>query len=241
MAEVARYRSAALTHTGRVREHNEDAILARPEVGLWAVADGMGGHAAGEVASALIVEALGALARPPRLADFVDRIEDALVDANRALRAMARERGVGVIGATVVVLVGAGEHMLCLWAGDSRAYRSGAAGLERITRDHSVVEELLAQGTLTPEQAENHPQANAITRAVGAADSLYLDVTACPWAPGDLFVLCSDGLTKVVPDPLLDALLADVRVPEPAAALLLARTLEGGAPDNVSVVTIAAA
>lgn len=241
MAEAARYRSAALTHTGRVREHNEDAILARPEVGLWAVADGMGGHAAGEVASTMIVKALGALERPPRLADFVDRIEDTLIDANRALRALARERGVGVIGATVVVLVGAGEHMLCLWAGDSRAYRAGAAGLERLTRDHSVVEELLAQGTLTAQQAENHPQANAITRAVGAADSLHLDVTACRWGPNDLFLLCSDGLTKVVPDPLLDALLADIRVPEPAAALLLARTLEGGAPDNVSVVTVAAA
>lgn len=234
-------RSSGRSHPGRVREHNEDDWLARDDRGLWAVSDGMGGHAAGDVASAEIVRRLGlvdghdggaeALAR-----DVVGRIEE----ADAALRAYAAERGAGSVGATVVCLVAVGTHGLAVWCGDSRLYRlREGEPMERLTRDHTHVQDLVDEGHLSEAEAERHPQAHVLTRAVGAAPALDLDFRPLSLLRGDRFLLCSDGLTRVVPEAEIEAAAADRGAPPARVCETLeARTLDLGAPDNVTVVVV---
>jgi serine/threonine protein phosphatase PrpC len=234
-----KFLSVAMTHEGCVRALNEDALLNRPDVGLWAVADGMGGHESGEVASALVVEALAEVENFRSAYSFRDAACSALRDANDALRQQARERLTGIMGATVVALLAHHGHYACLWAGDSRCYLYRGGALRRLTRDHSVVQDLIDSGALSPQQAKSDARGHVITRAVGAAAELDIEGAYGPILPGDRFLLCSDGITGVVTDGEIAELLA--RPPlEAAAQRLLNRALSRGAPDNLTCVLVAA-
>ena len=230
--------STARTDVGMVRQHNEDACMARPDLGLWVVADGMGGHSAGDLASAMIVERLGKLSFEPRLSHAVDEIETVLEDVNGTLRNLASSRDASMIGSTVVALLVRGAYAVCLWVGDSRLYRVRDGQLEQLTQDHALVADLLERGVLTAQQAANHPQSNLVTRAVGAADALKLDLESFAIAPGDQFILCSDGLDKeLADDEIRDTVMN--HPPPGVADALVELALARGSRDNVTVVAIA--
>ncbi len=208
----------------------------RPDLGLWAVADGAGGHGAGDYASNAIREALETI--PPGLsaAEILAQLRLRLSAVNSGLREEAARRGPGrVIASTVVVLLARGDHFACLWAGDSRAYLLRGGALQRLSKDHSLVQELIDDGAISEAEAENHPQGNVITRAVGAADVLELDKVTGRVVPGDRFLLCSDGLIRMVDEAEIAAALAG----EDAAERLVRLAVERGARDNVTVVTLA--
>ena len=230
----------ARTHVGCRRRLNEDAILACPDRRLWAVADGMGGHDAGEVASAMVVEALSRTATDESGHASRAAALAALEDVNGRLVEMGR-RGFDsrTIGSTVVGLVASANAFTCFWAGDSRAYRVRAGSIERLTRDHSLVQDLIDSGMISPAEAESHPNANIITRAVGASELLRVDTVDGEIRTGDMFLLASDGLTRLLSDEeLLAALGADDL--EAIAERLLATALDRDAPDNVSLIVLRA-
>lgn len=233
-----RFECVSRTHPGLKRKVNEDSVLVRSERGLWAVADGMGGHEAGDVASASVVDALALVSPHPLIDQFVADAIAALKAVNRQLIALARsEARPRTIGTTVVGLAIADGRFGCFWAGDSRAYRIRQGEIAQLSRDHSLVQELMDAGMLGQLEAEHHPNANVVTRAVGAAEELRVDTSAGDARPGDLFLLASDGLTRVVDDDELYAELASAEL-EPAADALLDTVLSRGAPDNVSFVIV---
>ena len=230
--------AAAATHVGLVRRINEDAILEQSGIGLWAVADGVGGGDAGDRASRLIVESLGRIKEPWSYESFVAEVRAALAEVNRRLRREAAALGSGrSIASTVVALLVFDRSFCCLWAGDSRIYRLKAERLEQVTRDHSEVELLLERGFITPEEARHHPLSNLITRAVGADPTLELDAIEGRIETGDAFLLCSDGLNRVLTDPEIERALLRHSAEE-AVRVLIDATLAGGAPDNISVVAV---
>ncbi|QYY30647.1 MULTISPECIES: PP2C family protein-serine/threonine phosphatase [Cupriavidus] len=235
-----RWASAACTDVGRVRERNEDACLDLPDLGIWVVADGMGGHAVGDFASQAVTQALAAL--PPR-STLEERLADvgaALQDVNRALIAEAARLQVRCVGTTVVALANGDRRCGYLWAGDSRLYRLRAGHLQRLTRDHSQVERLLARGLITAEEARHHPAHNTITRAVGAADTLLPEQLFVDVADGDVFLLCSDGLSNEVEDDTIASVLAAGGDLNAIAQTLVKTALDHGGHDNVTVVVVRA-
>jgi len=234
-----RLRSSATTETGPHRKHNEDAFVDRPDLGIWAVADGAGGHQAGEVAAGMIAETLGAIAPGLGATEALAEIRTRIDAVHRALIDEAARRGPGVaIASTVVVLCARADHYACLWAGDSRAYCLSGGELYQVTRDHSLVQELVDAGVIEAHESEHHPQANVITRAVGAgeADGLALDKAIDELRPGDRFLLCSDGLTKTIPEEDIALLLGEAR--EDAAQRLVEAALARDASDNVTAVVL---
>lgn len=241
MATQFVWTSAWASDVGRVRSVNEDACLDLPRAGLWAVADGMGGHDAGDVASRMVIEALARLDSPPDLGPFVAAARDALQTVNQRLRDEAALRRVRTIGSTVAVCLSRAHDCAVLWAGDSRIYLYRDAHLRQITHDHTQVEALRAQGYLTAEEARHHPAHHLITRAVGAADRLELDETRVDVRDGDIFLMCSDGLTNEVEDTSIALALTHAADDVDAAAhALVAAALGNGARDNVSVIVICA-
>ncbi|MBD8891280.1 PP2C family protein-serine/threonine phosphatase [Roseibium litorale] len=228
---------SATTHTGFVRKVNEDAILARPDLGLWAVSDGMGGHAGGDFASQTVVEALNRLPGGLDPASVMQEARRALFEAHEAIKAEAQRRAHGTIGATVVLLVLSEQHFMCLWAGDSRLYRLRQGSLSMISFDHSVVGELVEQGRMTWEEAAACPGSNQITRAVGVGSELEIDKRRGDILPGDRFLLCSDGLSHYADDETLLHYLTCHPI-ETVAGSLLSVALAGGASDNVSVIAV---
>jgi serine/threonine protein phosphatase PrpC len=226
------------THVGLRRKVNEDSVLDRTDRGLWAVADGMGGHEAGDVASAMVTEALRQLPIVYGLDQTVDGAIAAIQNVNRELIAMAgTEDRSRTIGTTIVGLAVADGHFRCFWAGDSRAYRVRDGQIRRLSRDHSLVQDLVDAGMLKSEEAERHENANIITRAVGVSEELQVDSSAGEAAPGDLFLLGSDGLTRLVDDGEPLAQLATNPL-EQAGDALIDMVLARGAPDNVSLVIV---
>jgi serine/threonine-protein phosphatase Stp1 len=223
---------------GLKRKVNEDAVLVRTERGLWAVADGMGGHEAGEVASAKVTEALLNLPIVYHIDELVECSIEALRHVNRELITLARsDHTPRTIGSTVVGLVIRGEEYRCFWAGDSRAYQIRGDKISQLSRDHSLVQELVAAGMLDAAEAEGHPDSNVITRAVGVNENLRIDTVGGDVAVGDIFLVGSDGLTRLVEDEeLLDELTSNP--PDIAANNLLDTVLSRGAPDNVSFVIV---
>lgn len=219
--------SAARTHVGRVRERNEDACLDQCERGLWAVADGMGGHALGDLASRTVVENLGAGEAPGKMTPFVLAAREHLKEANRQLRAEAAARHAHVIGSTVVAMLARKDECTYLWAGDSRLYLYRNGKLVLLTRDHCQEDE------------RHHRAGHMITRAVGAADTLDIDQGSVYLQDGDMFLLCSDGLNNTVDDDAIGVALA-CRDCSRAADTLIDLALEHGGRDNVSVVVIRA-
>jgi len=222
--------SAGTTHPGRVRSENQDAYLSRPEIGLWAVADGMGGHTSGQHASRATVDALAGLEPCAAFPELVRSVRDTLCEVNRYLVSLS-QRGASptVIGTTVVVLLVREGTGLCMWAGDSRLYRLRDGRLEQLTVDHSEANAPDADPTLG--------QSNVITRALGGLDELELDQLTFDVRAGDRFLLCSDGLYRDATAADLQARLAGgdaaTRVAE-----LLQRTLQGAASDNVTVIVV---
>jgi serine/threonine protein phosphatase PrpC len=234
-----RFASAAVTDVGRVRKVNEDAFLERPDLGLWAVADGVGGASQGDRASRLVVEALGRVHPPKAAAAFLAEVSDQLRSVNDQLQQEAAQYGGDRLSAsTVVTLLVFGQHFACAWAGDSRLYLMRDYRLRQISKDHSEVQELVDRGVLTPEQARTHPRGNVVTRAVGAHDKLQIEKVQDRVRHDDIFLLCSDGLTKMLEDREIEALLGADRPIEMSVEMLVDKALERGATDNVTVVGV---
>lgn len=230
-----RINGTARTDVGCVRGLNEDSIFADADRGVWAVADGMGGHAHGDWASAHIVGRLGGVAGDT-LDTRLDALVAAILGANDGILAESATRG-AQMGSTVVALVLADDRFAVAWAGDSRAYLRREGTLYRLTVDHTQVQDMLDRQLLTPAEAEDHPMAHVLSRAVGVDPGLTLDIVTDSVQAGDMFLLCSDGLTNIVSDDEIGGALAANAV-EAAPALLIALARERGAPDNVSIATV---
>jgi serine/threonine protein phosphatase PrpC len=226
----------SLTHTGMVRDRNEDSFLVRTDLGLWVVADGMGGHEAGDLASQIVVKSLDGIGEPVSSADLLKQCEDQIFRANQEIMELSRSRHGAIIGTTAAILLVREQHYACVWAGDSRVYRVKDGSIGQISRDHTEVEELVAGGTLSREDAESWPS-NVITRAIGVAADLELEIVTGPAEPGDVFVLCSDGLTKHLQD---EEILQKVTARNAQASCeeMVALALERGGLDNVTVVVV---
>ncbi|SFX70755.1 PP2C family protein-serine/threonine phosphatase [Marinospirillum alkaliphilum] len=233
-------KSAGLTHRGHVRQVNEDAFLDRGDHGLWVVADGMGGHDAGDVASRMIVETLRCVQLSGPLAERLNQIEDMLDQVNENLleRSSTTNGQKHIIGSTIALLAATDRRMgVVMWAGDSRIYRLRQGNLVQLSADHSQVETYIRQGLITREEARRHPERHIITRAVGSQEELYLEADLCEFSHGDRYLLCSDGLTRHVEDDEIRELLAQ-GTPEEACNKLLDLTLDRGARDNVTAVVV---
>lgn len=229
-------RYSGKSHVGLVRQVNEDAIVMLPELQIFAVSDGMGGHEAGDLASRMVVDALTLLPEGLDPSVKMRAIRDALAQAHKAVVAEGDRRGT-TIGATVVVLVLADGHWLALWAGDSRLYRLRGGVIEMLTTDHSVVAELVRAGRISWDEAELHPQSNQITRAVGVGDELELEKVHGELLSGDRYLLCSDGLSKYATFDQLRRALAGTPI-EMIAERLIRMALDGGGADNISVIVV---
>lgn len=233
------YRSAGHTEVGKVRRHNEDALLLRDDAGLWVVADGLGGHAAGDYASGLIVERLAALPRAADVCDFIEAIEDALAQINTELLHCAAQRQVDMIASTVVLLVHDPDFMLYGWVGDSRGYGRLGGPLRQLTRDHvHGVKDDATQFAQAGASAEPAANAGVLTRAVGAQEPLFVDWVLAPSAPGAQFLLCSDGINKEIPDPELDAECRLHGEPQALLTRLFELAMGRAARDNVTAVVV---
>jgi serine/threonine protein phosphatase PrpC len=231
-----RWRSASVISKGNVRRHNEDSLLELPKAGLWAVADGMGGHNAGDVASRMIVESLAAVRRHAKPSDLLNEVEDRLGEVNSELFQVSLG-GSGVSGSTVAVLLALDRHVLCVWAGDSRIYRWRSGEFAQLTRDHSETQEMIDGGLITAEKAAEREASNVITRAVGGAEDLHLDVELYELRNDDRFLICSDGLYRELPDSVLAQHLAK-KNPSKACAALLEHALAGECRDNISAIIV---
>ena len=232
-----RWSSCAATDVGKVRKVNEDSFLDRGDLGVWVVADGMGGHSAGDVASRMVVEALAAMPADGGLARTADEFEDRLIKSNTDLVTLARESRKKTIGCTVVAMALRDDHALVAWAGDSRVYRLRDGACEQLTQDHALVEELVTVGLVTREEAEKHPQANRITRAIGAGEPLYVDFEVFALQKGDRFLLCSDGLYKEIADKDIGVLMRHPVSEDPARKAVDAALAREGR-DNVTVIVV---
>ena len=231
-----RFDTGAATHVGRVREHNEDSYLARPDAGIWAVADGMGGLDAGELASATVIQALDSIEAPRSAAELLAWCEQRVVAANSTLYELGRRRR-GLIGTTIAVLLTHERHFACVWSGDSRIYlvRNGRIALQ--SRDHTEVQEMISEGRLSPAEARRWPGRHIVTRAIGVHTAPELEIKDGVLQTADAFILCSDGLTAHVEDGEILELVVN-RGAQHACDALVDLTLSRGAADNVTVVVV---
>ena len=234
------WHSYGISNAGKVREYNEDSLLQRPEVGMWAVADGMGGHHAGDVASQMIINTLDKVHEGQPLHRLIDDIENRLILVNEKLIKKADASYVSTtIGSTVAIMVACGRFCVYLWAGDSRLYRQRDGELRQLTTDHSQVQHYIELGLINPEEATKHPHRNIITRAVGATKKFFLDMDIQEMREGDRYLLCSDGLTKHLADnELEDILHQGSAATERICWELIELTLLRGASDNVTAIII---
>lgn len=224
------------TDVGLRRKVNEDSLLVRTERGLWAVADGMGGHDAGDVASSSVTASLLELPDAENLDELVESAVAALKQVNQDLIVLAGAKGTDKsIGSTVVGLAIANGQFRCFWAGDSRGYRIRDRQIVQLTRDHSLVQDLVDSGMLQPDEAVDHPNSNIITRAVGVAEELRVDTVSGDVQRGDQFFLATDGVTRLISDEELAAELSS-NPPAHAARKLIETVLARGAPDNASLI-----
>jgi serine/threonine-protein phosphatase Stp1 len=237
MIARVRYNAMALTHEGCVRTANEDSHLEREDVGLWMVADGMGGHQNGKWASYVVTQAVEETPLEGEFAADIDKLEAALIRANQTIYDASEQAGARM-GSTAATLYIDGWRYACLWAGDSRIYLLRDGLLSQVTHDHTQVQELVDRDALTPEEAREHPMSHVITRAVGVDRDFGPDVKADDLKAGDIFLLCSDGLTGQVTDTEIGQHLAGLGA-RAACRALLDLALDRGAPDNVTVITVA--
>ena len=238
MGQQWRWISHGISEVGRRRRVNQDAFIERPDIRLWAVADGMGGHQAGEFASATVVDALAAIPAAGNLEQAVAKVKAALAGANSNLWALAEETEDGqIIGSTVVVLLAVEGSGAVLWAGDSRLYRYRSGSIEQLTRDHSLVEDAVAAGVMEGAGRGKNTRCNVITRAVGAEPTLDVDLLYIEFVDGDRYLLCSDGLDKELEPSLIGSILGRGDC-QTSAKALIDEALEQGARDNVTVVVL---
>jgi len=230
------FKTATATHPGLVRKINEDSVYADAKRGIWLVADGMGGHRDGGVASAMIVEAV---VRNSAGDDMMSGLLASVDEVNQDL--LQRSNGVheNIIGSTLNALIVEGRKYTCLWAGDSRCYLIRAGTVKQLSQDHTEVQELLDSGAITQQEAMTWPRRNVITRAIGVDHDLELDAVSGEIEYGDCFILCSDGLTGHVSDA---EILARSRkaTPKTACTELLNLALERGGKDNISIIVVQA-
>ena len=228
--------AALRTDIGRVRSQNEDAAWADDARGLYAVADGMGGHLAGEVASRMAIDAVQRMARAHGRADTL-ALREMMRRANDGIARHAQQHPeCAGMGTTLSVLWRGGRYMYIAHVGDSRIYRLRGGTLEQITQDHSLVEELVRARIITREEARTHPRRNIITRALGTQGDNAPDLLAADAQPGDLWLLCTDGLSGMLTDETIEA---EMRRNVPLDAMadsLLSQALEAGGRDNVTLI-----
>ena len=223
-----RLRVGAQTDVGRVRKGNEDSYMARDP--LYAVADGMGGHQGGEVASKLALETIGEGDGP---------VEQLVQDANAAVfKKASQDPGLSGMGTTLTLLRVDGDVIRIGHVGDSRAYMLRGGELQRLTKDHTVVERLVEDGKLTAEEAEIHPQRSILTRALGVDERLQVDQAVIEPRPGDRLLLCSDGLTGMIPEGSISKILAEHADPQGAADALVEAANQAGGQDNITAIVI---
>ncbi len=237
MIARVRYNTTALTHEGCVRTHNEDSHVHREDVGVWMVADGMGGHQNGKWASYVVTQAVEEAAFNGDFSQNIDILEAALIRANQTIYEASEQAGARM-GSTAAALHIDGWRYVCVWAGDSRIYRLRDGALTQVTHDHTEVQAMVDRQALTPEEAREHPMSHVITRAVGVDRDFGPEVKADDLQPGDIFLLCSDGLTGEVTDDEIGVRLASMGA-RAACKALLDLALERGASDNVTVITVA--
>jgi serine/threonine protein phosphatase PrpC len=228
---TSRFRVGARTDVGKVRAGNEDAFMAKDP--LFAVADGMGGHRGGEVAAKLAMDTL------KKAADRSQALPEVVKEANRVVfRKAAADRALAGMGTTLTAILADGEHLRLAHVGDSRAYLVRDGELQRITKDHTVVERMVEEGRLTPDEAEIHPQRSILTRALGVEEEVQIDQATIEAHPGDRFLLCSDGLTGMVGEDRILDILAQHDDPQAASDALVEAANEAGGVDNVTAVVI---
>ncbi len=226
----------AASHPGTVRTSNQDAFLCRPDLALFAVADGVGGSEGGAHASLAVVRALDGIPGGLAASELLATVRSTLEDTHRTL--LDHAAGLTTAATTVVVLLLHGDHLACLWAGDSRAYLYRRGALHRLTSDHSMVGDMLRAGMLTEAEAEQHPRSNVITRAIGVGtEEALLDKAIGHAEADDRFLLCSDGLTKALGETEIARLL---RQADPARSLV-DEALSHLARDNVTALVLAVA
>src|SRR3954469_18562310 len=226
---------AARSNVGLLRQGNEDSGYAGPR--LLVVADGMGGHVAGEVASSVAVATLAALDEDAPGPDLLGRLRSAVEGANEQLRLMVGgDPHLEGMGTTLTALLRRGSRLGVVHVGDSRAYLLREGRLEQITHDHTFVQTLVDEGRITREEADHHPQRSLITRALDGRGDVEPDLSVREARPGDRYLLCSDGLSGIVSEETLRETLAEVADPEAACDALIEYALRGGGPDNITVI-----
>ena len=223
--------SFGITHTGKIRDHNEDAFLALPEQRLWIAADGMGGHTAGDFASRLIIDQFRNFKASPLTGHSINQIRQILTQVNHELWTKAQQMGDTIIGSTVAILLATEHHIAAVWSGDSRIYRLRDGLFKQITRDHSEGEEM-EPGI---DDLFRPAFSNAVTQAIGAAEELQVEMEIRENRPGDTYLLCSDGLNKELSDQQIGAILQTNNV-ETAGQILLREALANFGRDNITVV-----
>jgi protein phosphatase len=227
------------TDVGQVRNINEDSLLALDDAAIWLVADGMGGHAAGDFASQTIVDHMETLGVPASREDMKQRFVQRLTEANRRIMSHASELGRGSIGTTVAALMVFDNTFACFWSGDSRVYRMREGVLNRVSKDHTEVQALIDAGTISVEDAASWPRKNVITRAIGVSDPPAFEVLEGRVADGDLFLICSDGLTEYFADSEIEKVLSQPSDDLDALSRWFVNTaVERGGKDNVTVVVM---
>jgi PPM family protein phosphatase len=241
---VVRYTAAAVSDRGRKRPSNEDAYGFSVEAGVYVVCDGMGGAAAGEIASTIAVDEMLRLLThlgPERAGPLPDAAQNAIYAANEAIFSRAqRNHRLSGMGTTLVALATHEHHIWVLNIGDSRCYRFRHGRLEQLTHDHSLVEEQVRLGRMTPREALHSPLKNVITRALGTQSHVTPDVFEFEAQPGDLFLLCSDGLTRELPDSTIQTLLAGDLTLEVLSARLVEAAKKAGGHDNITCLLVRA-
>lgn len=224
------------TDVGKVRRQNEDAAWFDEACGVFAVADGMGGHLAGEVASGMAIDAVKAMAKKNAAAS-ISVMRSAVLDAHEAIVRHAKKNpACAGMGTTLSVMWRGGHYMYIAHVGDSRIYRMRGGALERITQDHSLVEELVRAGIITQEEARTHPRRNIITRALGTQGDNMPDLLAADRKPGDLWLLCSDGLSGMISDEEIERVMKSGATLDMMADSLLLKALDAGGRDNVTLI-----
>lgn len=232
-----KFETAALTHSGHVRRFNEDSIFGDGERGVWVVADGMGGHRDGNLASAMITDAARDVGKAASLTELSFAFRRGIDAVNAELLSRSQGHPDRIVGSTVVALLTHDGNYCCLWAGDSRCYLVRDGRIEQLSHDHTEVQDLVDRGIISQEEAASWPRRNVVTRAVGAIDDLELEQATGVIKSGDRFVLCSDGLTGHVKDEEILAVSTGLSATQ-ASHELLELALARGGKDNISVVIV---
>lgn len=232
------FETGAATDTGCIRDHNEDSHFTRPAFGLWLVADGMGGHDAGDFASQAIVAEMEGLGMAGSASDLHARFQERLDRAHRRILSHSQSIGGATVGATMVALMIFEERYICIWSGDSRIYLLRDGLLRQLTHDHTEVHELLRRGMITAAQASVWPRRNVITRAIGVSSHPECDMVHGRAMVDDIFLLCSDGLTEHNNDRDIATFLASGDTAQGICDGLIAQTIARGAKDNVTAVVL---